>query len=268
MDWVGAGLATVRPRGSIVYGLLGPGGADGAGDEARWSCSAAGVALLVAFVLVEARVRMRPWCRLSLFRSRTFAGANLLTLLLYAALGGAPLLPAVHLIQVQGYCPPPPAPRCFPCASLISAMSPWPGGLARAPRCPPAVCRGPADVGGGFRAACAARRRADRYWTTFFPGVVVLGVGWGHGGAAHGAVMGSVERHAGVASGVNNAVSRAAGLLAVAALGLVLLVRFDRSLDQGLTQLALPAEVVRAIDLQRGKLAAAELPGLARLFAP
>ena len=259
MDWIGAGLATAG-LGAIVYALLGSGGEDGAGRPGVLALLCAGAALLVAFVLVEARVRS-PMVPLGLFRSRTFACANLLTFFLYAALGGALFFVPFDLIQVHHYSPAAAGAALLPLVVVISAMSPWTGGLAARVGARPFLVLGPLVAAAGL-ALLALPGTGGSYWTTFFPGVVVLGVGMGLTVAPlTSAVMASVDsRHAGVASGVNNAVSRAAGLLAVAALGLVLLVRFDQSLDQGLTQLALPAKVVRAVDLQRGKLAAAEVP--------
>src|SRR5205814_5785316 len=101
-----------------------------------------------------------------------------------------------------------------------------------------------------------------RYWTTFFPAVVVLGLGMAISVAPlTTTVMNSVkESHAGIASGVNNAVSRTAGLLAIAVLGLIMFHTFNHSLDQRLNQLAVPVEIRAAVNSQRIKLAAAEIP--------
>jgi hypothetical protein len=198
---------------------------------------------------------------LSLFRSRTFSGTNLLTLLLYAALGACFFFFPFDLIQVQGYSPAAAGAALLPFVVLLSGLSRWAGGLvprfgARLP-----LVVGPAASAVGF-ALLAVPSTGGSYVTTFLPGIVVLGFGMGLTVAPlTTAVMASVEaRHAGVASGINNAVARAAGLLAIAALGVVLRSRFDDELDRALADLALPNDVLAVMATERSKLAAAELP--------
>lgn len=100
------------------------------------------------------------------------------------------------------------------------------------------------------------------YWTTFFPPVVVLGLGMAVSVAPlTTAVMNAVPKNrAGIASGVNNAVSRVGGLLGIAVLGIVVLHAFNRELDFSLARLVMPSEVRRSVDDQRIRLAGAELP--------
>jgi EmrB/QacA subfamily drug resistance transporter len=251
MDWIGATLATVG-LGVVVYALL----------EARPRLLIAGIAALVAFVVVEGK-QPAPMMPLSLFRQRTFAGTNLLTLFLYAGLSGGLFFVPFDLIQVQGYGPAAAGASFMPLVLLVSVMSRWAGGLTArwGPR--PLLIVGPlvAAVGFGLLAVPAI---GGSYWATFFPGMVVLGVGMGLTVAPlTTAVMASVAaQHAGVASGINNAVARAAGLLAVAALGLVVVERFNRVLDGHLTRLALPASLARTVDAQRGRLAGADFADL------
>src|SRR5215207_4746259 len=100
LDWTGSALATVG-LGGLVFGLI-EAPADGWGDPLVLGSLLVGVAALIGFVLVEWRSR-EPMMPLGLFSSRTFSGTNLLTFLLYAALGGALYYFPFLLIEVQGY---------------------------------------------------------------------------------------------------------------------------------------------------------------------
>jgi EmrB/QacA subfamily drug resistance transporter len=257
VDWLGASLASLG-LGLIVTALLESDRLPG-----FWwvlGLLLLGMLTLVGFVWVEAR-RTHPMVPLSLFRSRTFSGTNLLTLLLYAALGGALFFVPFNLIQVQHYSPAAAGASLLPFVVFISTMSRWAGGLSARVGARLPLVVGPLIAAAGF-ALLALPTTGGTYWTTFFPGVVVLGAGMGLTVAPlTAAVMGSVGvDHAGVASGINNAVARAAGLLAVAALGVVLVARFNRVLDSRLAALSLPPSIVALVDGQRSKLVAAEFP--------
>jgi EmrB/QacA subfamily drug resistance transporter len=258
VDVPGALLITLS-LGLIVYALVDAGGEAGIGGARILSLLAAGGVGLVAFVLVEHR-SAAPMVPLQLFRAPTFAGTNLLTFLLYGALGCGLFFLPFDLIQVEGYSPTAAGAALLPLVLLISAMSRSLGALAGRIGPRPLLVAGPivSAVGFGLLARPAA---GGSYWTTFFPGVAVLGLGMGITVAPlTAAVMGSVEpRHAGVASGINNAVASASGLLAVAALGVVLVARFDAALDEQLARMSLAPGVLQAVASQRSRLAGADL---------
>src|SRR5262249_23540505 len=149
----------------------------------------------------------------------------------------------------------------LPFIVLVSAMSRWAGGLVARVGARSLLVVGPLLAAAGF-ALFAAPATGGSYWTTFFPAIVVLGLGMGLTVAPLTAtVMGAAsDRHAGVASGINNAVSRAAGLLAIAALGVALVSRFNAVLDRELAAMALPSDALAVIESQRSRLAAAAVP--------
>lgn len=258
IDWAGAALATVG-LGGLTFGLI-ESSRLGWDDPLIWGALLAGTAALAGFLVVEKRAAW-PMMPLSLFRSRTFTGANLLTLWLYAALGGALFFLPFNLIQVHGYSATAAGAALLPFVLLMFFLSRWSGGLvdrygARLP-----LMIGPAVAAAGFGLFAVLASRGG-YWTAFFPAILVLGLGMAISVAPLTAtVMGAVaQRHAGIASGINNAVSRGAGLLAIAAMGLIMLGLFGRELDRRLETAGLRPEERRAIRAQHEKLAAVELP--------
>jgi hypothetical protein len=201
-----------------------------------------------------------PMLPLELFRSRTFTLANLLTLLLYGALTTMFWLVPLNLIQVQHDSATAAGAALLPFPVLMVLLSRWSGGLvARAgSRLPLTV--GPIIVALGL-ALCARTGIGGSYWTTFFPAIAVSGLGMAIVVAPlTTTAMGAVEsEHAGVASGVNNAVARVAGLIAIAVFGIVLVRAFDERVGPALDRLA-PSEAARAaIDRELPKLAGAEI---------
>jgi EmrB/QacA subfamily drug resistance transporter len=255
IDWSGAGLA-VLGLGGVVFGLL-EWPPLGAGHPLVLAALVIGTLSLLLFVVVE-RGTPNPMLPLRLFKSRTFTLANLLTLLLYAALAVILFLVPLNLIQVQGYTATEAGAALLPFPLIMFALSRWSGGLvARAgSRLPLTV--GPTIAALGV-ALYARPGIGGSYWTTFFPAVIVLGFGMAVTVAPlTTTVMGAVEsQHAGVASGVNNAVARVAGLLAIAVFGVVLSRTFDMRVQSALDGLQLTAPARAAIDRELPKMAGA-----------
>jgi len=258
LDWPGAALVTLGLAG-LVYALI-EAPARGWSSAPVLGTLGPGLAALAAFVVVEAR-RRSPMVPLFLFRARAFSGANLLTFLLYAGLGGGLFFLPLDLIQVQGYSTTAAGAALLPFILLMFALSRWSGGLVDryGPRRPLVI--GPLVAAAGFALFALPGSGAD-YWTGFLPGVLVLGFGMALSVAPlTTTVMNAVDAsHAGVASGINNAAARVAALLAVAAFGVVMTAVFDRSLDARLARGHAPPPVLKAVEGQRGKLAAIELP--------
>ena len=258
LDLPGAGLVTLG-LGGLVFGLL-EAPRFGFGHPLIIAALSGGAVLLTAFVVVEAR-STHPMVPLDLFRSRTFSGANLLTLLLYAALGGTLYFLPFDLIQVHHYPPAAAGAALMPLIVLISVLSAWAGRLvdrygARAP-----LIVGPLTAALGF-ILLALPGTSGNYWSTFFPGIAVLGLGMAVTVAPlTTTVMGAVEaERAGLASGINNSVSRTASLLSIAVFGIVAYHRFNQGLAQRLNALDIPPEVQQLLADEQKKLAAAEIP--------
>ena len=198
---------------------------------------------------------------LSLFQSRTFLGANLLTLLLYSALGGVFYFVPFNLIQVQGYSPTAAGAVFLPFILLMFFLSRWSGNLVNRYEAKLPLVVGPIIAAVGF-ILFAIPGIGGSYWITFFPAIVVLGLGMSISVAPlTTTVMGSVrKRQVGVASGVNNAVSRTASLLAIAIFNIFVFNAFNFSLDRRLTKLNVPSQVQQALAKERINLAAAKVP--------
>jgi len=261
IDWMGAMLG-VLGLGGIVFGLLewsplGPGHPLVIG-------SLAGGAVCLAVLIVVERRASNPMLPLHLFGSRTFALANVLTLLLYGALGIVMFLLPLDLIQVQHYSPTQAGAALVPFAVIMFSLSRWAGGLiARVgPRIPLTI--GPAIAAVGV-VLFASGGSGSSYWSNVFPAVCLLGFGMTVTVAPlTTTVMGAVDTvHAGVASGINNTIARVAGLLAIAVFGLVLVHRFDAQVRPRLDALALPGAVRAQVNSELPKMAGARIDSVA-----
>ena len=257
IDWTGAGLA-VAGLGGVVFALL-EWPRLGASHPLVFVTMGCGAVSLAVLVVVERRVAA-PMLPIGLFRSRPFTLANLLTLFLYGALATVFWLVPLNLIQVQHYSATEAGSALLPFPILMFLLSRWSGGLAArvGSRLPLTV--GPIVAAVGL-ILYARSGVGGSYWTTFFPAVVVLGLGMAIVVAPlTTTAMTAVEaQHAGVASGVNNAVARVAGLIAIAVFGVLLVRSFDVRVSAALDRLELPAAARTAIDRELPKLAGAEI---------
>jgi EmrB/QacA subfamily drug resistance transporter len=221
LDTVGALLATLG-LGAATYGLT------------LWSeqftlnrnasiALVAGAAMLAAFVMWERRCGSKAMVPLALFQNRCFSALNLMTFLLYGAFGGALLLIPYVLIEAGGYSPIEAGLSLLPLSILLGLASPLMGKLAvrLGPKIPLTI--GPIIVGLGLLLGTRIAE-SQAYWTHAFPAILVMSIGMTLAVAPlTSTVLAAVERHqTGTASGLNSAVARLGGLIAVALVGAVL----------------------------------------------
>lgn len=216
LDGIGALLAFLA-LGLLSYGFI------ALGEGARGTGAVALLAALPAawlFIRREARAKA-PMIPLDLFRNRTFSGANALTVLLYAALGGALFLLPFLLIQVHGYSAMMAGAAFLPFSVIMGAGSRWAGGLVERFGWRPPLVVGPVFTAAGF-VLLAMSGSDPNYWSGFLPGLVVIGIGMTIAVPPLTTTVfdASPDEKSGTASGINNAAARAGSLVAVAALGL------------------------------------------------
>ncbi len=216
LDIAGSALA-VTTLGLFCYGLI----AVGEGMRAFGIAVAlAAIPAGAAFLLTEAR-SSNPMMPLGLFRNRNFAGANALTLVLYAALGASLFMLPFMLIRVHFYSATAAGASFLPFSIIMGAGSRWTGGLSDRVGARLPLIGGPLLTGCGFL-WLALTGHDPSYWTSVFPGLILLGIGMTLAiPPLTSTVFNSVpEAASGSASGINNAAARGGGLIAVAAIGL------------------------------------------------
>jgi EmrB/QacA subfamily drug resistance transporter len=257
LDWTGAVLV-FGGLGAVVYGLI-------AASHGGWGQGAvvvpllAGTTLLCVFIRVE-RHSAAPMMPPELFRSVSFSGINLLTLLLYGALDGALFFLPFLLIQAHGYSATAAGAVYLPFTVVLTVLSRWSGHLADRFGTRGPLIIGPALVGMGFTLLGLAAG-ATHYWIFLLP-MTVLGLGMAVTVAplTTAVVNGVGDRRMGVASGINNAVASIAALLFVAVLGTIALGAFGRSLDRHLSATAAPPQVRSVVADTREAFAPPSIP--------
>jgi EmrB/QacA subfamily drug resistance transporter len=254
LDGLGALLA-VGGLGAVTWGLT-------AAPDLGWTHPgvlaglAGGAILLAGFLWAEARER-HPMMPLGLFRSSVFSGINLLTLLLYFALGGAMFFLPFELIRVHGWSATGAGSAMLPFAAVMGLFSGAAGRLADRFGARLSLSVGPMLAGVGLVLLALMPPDAG-YVAGPLAGMTVIAVGMTLAvGPLTAAVMGAVkEGHTGVASGVNNAVARIAGLLAIALLGVLLSAVFTAGVDAPDARRQLGAVMAGQGDLSEGAVAA------------
>ncbi len=260
LDWRGSLLALVS-LGSLAFGLM-------SAPVFGWASPTVvgalliGLLLLGVFIWQEAR-SSAPMLRLELFRSRTFSAVNLLTLLLYTALGGAFFFLPFALIQVGGFSAVLAGAAFLPFTLIMATLSRWAGGLLDRFGAKGPLIIGPAIAALGF--ALLALPIGGGSYRAYLAPIAILGFGMVVTVAPlTAAVISAVPDHeAGVAAAINNAVASVANLLAVAVLGALALGLYDHGLDRELAARSVPGEVARALGDARGQFVVA--PALAAI---
>ncbi|SFM77639.1 drug resistance transporter, EmrB/QacA subfamily [Chitinophaga sp. YR627] len=224
-----------------------------------------GVLLLIVFLIIERR-SPHPMMPLSLFKNMTFSGANLLTFFLYAGLSAGMLFLSLNLVQVQGYDQLQSGLTFLPFTILMVLVARFAGTLADryGPRL--LLTIGPAIAGTGLLLLSFIKQTPgpDAYFRTFFPGIVVFGLGMSFTVAPLTAtVMGAVSDHySGTASGINNALSRIAGVFANAIFGAMAVLFFSGFLQRELPALSLKEQDQKEVMQQAAELGNARPPAV------
>lgn len=258
LDFTGAAIATLG-LGALTYALI-------ASGQHRWyelqiaGTAIAGIALLVWFVVHERRSKS-PLVPPKLFGSRTFGALNLMTLVVYASLSGIFYELPFVLIQLHGYSAIQTALATLPMALGLIALARVGTALARRYGTRPVLTAGPCIVAAGF-ALIGVLDRNGPYFASFFPGLMGVGIGMGLTVAPlTTAVINSADpRSVGIASGINSAVARIAGLIAVAAFTAVVFVTYETRMSRNLDAMHASQGQRSAAAAQSDRLGGARFP--------
>jgi EmrB/QacA subfamily drug resistance transporter len=257
-DWLGAGLITIG-LGSLIFGLI-EGPRLGWAAPSVWVSILTSLTFLIAFALLESRIE-HPMIPYALFKNRLFSGITLITFILYFGMSGVFFFFPLNLQQIQEFSATSAGAAFMPIIIMLFLMSRWSGYFAdkHGPRLPMII--GPTVIAIGFFMYMIPGESAS-YWLTFFPATVVFGIGLGITVAPLTTVaLGSVPTHlSGLASGVSNAASRLASMLAVATLGALMVVQFSASLEHHTQPLPLAAKDRLLLQEEKLKLGGAEPP--------
>lgn len=260
LDLLGAATATIM-LAAITFGLI-QGGSWGWSDPRIVTAFVVGAIATASFLVIEHR-RRHPMLPLTVFRNRTFSGANAATFAIYFSISGALLFVVLSLQQVRGLSAFQAGLAVLPLTIVLLVGSPFAGRLADrvGPRIPMTI--GPIVAGAGI-ALLAVGARSDSYWVAVVPGMLVFSVGIATTvSPLTTAVLSALEAsRAGVASAVNSAISRFAGLVAVAILPGITLVAFTRGLTHRMAALGVAPATRAAILALRDRQGGLEVPGV------
>lgn len=261
LDITGAALATFGLSG-ITYGFL-EASERGFGNIFIQLSLILGFISLAVFIFAEKKSR-HPMMPLSLFKSKTFSGVNIMTLFVYAALSASLFFLPMNLIQVQGYSEEIAGFAFLPFAVILAGLSRFSGIFSDkfGARIPLIVGPFLAGIGLLILTIPGLTEGPKDYWSTYFPGIIILGTGMGIVVAPlTAAVMASVPEHnSGIASGTNNTMARTAGLLSVAVLGSLVIITFRGNLEKNISSISIPEKKKKDLINNSGKLAETQPP--------
>lgn len=224
---------------------------------------AAGIIFFIVFIFIESKSK-HPMMPLKLFSSRTFSGVNLLTFFLYAGLGAGMLFLSLNMIQAQGYTQLQSGLTFLPFTILMMSIARFAGRLADKYGARKLLIAGPAVAGIGLLMLSFVKQTngAGDYWTTFFPGILMFGLGMSFTVAPLTAtVMSAADEHlSGTASGINNAMTRISNVFANAIFGALAVLFFSNALQKDLQKTSFSIDTKQSITAQAINLGDAKPP--------